>query len=198
MQSRIRKAWIIVFLVLTGGALGMELWAGLDTSPTTVPWTELISEYIPQPITMTVLATLAAWLPAHFRHHYTGQQPPPDRYSKTIVAAVVAGVTALGLALTDDTVTRGEMTVILLEILGAAGVYQAPNAKRPPEVLALLRGQQERDRAARQAGRQAEESRWGGGQQEVRTTSIPPSLRRPPSAPPPASGGTRQGDDPDS
>jgi hypothetical protein len=65
-----RSIWTVVFLALTGGAIGMELVAGLDNSPDTVPWTELITRYIPAPITYTAIAILAAWLPAHFAGHY--------------------------------------------------------------------------------------------------------------------------------
>lgn len=134
-----RKIWTIVFLVLTGGALGMELWAGLDSSPTTVPWTELISGYVPQPITLTAISVLAAWLPTHFVHHYVGKTPP-DRYTKALVPAVTAGLLALGSALTDDTVTRPELIAIMTAVLSGLGVYVTPNAKRD-EAVELLRGQ---------------------------------------------------------
>jgi hypothetical protein len=130
-MKNLRKVWTIVFLALTGGALGMELWAGLDSSPTTVPWTELISGYIPQPITMTALTVLATWLPAHFAARYVGSKPQPG-YAKTVVGAVTAGLVALGAALTDDTVTRPEMVAILTAILGGLGVYAAPNAPAVP------------------------------------------------------------------
>lgn len=125
----IRRIWVPIFLTLTAGALGMELVAGLDNSARTVPWTELISGYVPQPITMTAIAVLATWLPAHFAHHYVGE-PKPDRYSKTITAAVTAGLVALGSALTDDTLTRPELIAILTAILGGLGVYATPNASK--------------------------------------------------------------------
>ena len=32
-----RTVWTIVFLTFTLGAIGMELWAGLDSSPDTIP-----------------------------------------------------------------------------------------------------------------------------------------------------------------
>lgn len=134
-----RKAWTIIFLVLTGGALGMELWAGLDSSPTTVPWTELISGYVPQPITMTALAMLSTWLPAHFLHNYVGKAPT-DRYTKALVTAVTAGLVALGAALTDDVVSREEMIGVVIAIATGLGVYVTPNTKRD-EAVGLLRGQ---------------------------------------------------------
>jgi len=93
-----RRAWIVVFLGLTAGALGMELWAGLDNNPNTVPWTELITHYIPAPITYAAIAILIAWLPAHFAGHYlqggstmANIKLYPVRYL-TIAAVVVAAV----------------------------------------------------------------------------------------------------------
>lgn len=129
-----RQVWIGVFLALTAGALGMELWAGLDHNPNTVPWTELISTYIPQPITVTALTVLSTWLPGHFAHHYSGSEggAAMGKYKKFIVAALTAGGVALASALTDDKVTTAEWVTIGLAALGALGVYAVPNA--PAEV----------------------------------------------------------------
>lgn len=52
------------------------------------------------------------------------------KYAKAIVAAVVAGGTALGTALADDVVTTGEWVGVALAVLGALGItYVVPNAK---------------------------------------------------------------------
>ncbi|MFI6270744.1 hypothetical protein [Micromonospora zamorensis] len=51
------------------------------------------------------------------------------KYAKTIVAAVVAGATALTVAMGDDTLTSTEGITVALAILGAFGVYALPNAK---------------------------------------------------------------------
>lgn len=123
----IRRLWVPVFLVLTAGALGMELWAGLDSSPSTVPWTDLVSTYVPQPVTVTALTVLAAWLPVHFAHHYASEGKPVKKYSKSIVAVLTAGGVALGSALSDDKVTNAEWVVIGLAALGALGVYAVSN-----------------------------------------------------------------------
>jgi hypothetical protein len=143
-MKNLRKVWTIIFLVLTGGALGMELWAGLDSSSTTVPWTELISGYVPQPITLTALAVLSTWLPVHFAHHYVGSAPE-QRYTKTLVTALTAGFVALGAALTDDHVTRPELLAVLAAIATGLGVYATPNGEQPPkdEAVDYLRAQQE-------------------------------------------------------
>ncbi|MDG4796227.1 hypothetical protein [Micromonospora sp. WMMD1082] len=49
-------------------------------------------------------------------------------YAKTIVAAVVAGATALTVAMGDDVLTTTEGITVALAILGALGVYAIPNA----------------------------------------------------------------------
>ncbi|MET7867993.1 hypothetical protein [Micromonospora taraxaci] len=53
------------------------------------------------------------------------------QYAKTIVAGVVAGGTALTVALGDDVLTTTEGITVALAILGAFGVYVIPNAKDP-------------------------------------------------------------------
>lgn len=50
-------------------------------------------------------------------------------YAKFIVAAIVAGGTALTVALGDNTITTTEGVTVALAILGALGVYVVPNAK---------------------------------------------------------------------
>jgi hypothetical protein len=49
-------------------------------------------------------------------------------YAKTVVAAVVAGATAVGAAITDSTITGSEWVAIGLAVLTALGVYAVPNA----------------------------------------------------------------------
>ncbi|MEV2236712.1 hypothetical protein [Micromonospora sp. NPDC049891] len=51
------------------------------------------------------------------------------RYAKTIVAAVVAGATALTVAMGDDVLTTTEGITVALAVLGAFGVYVVPNAR---------------------------------------------------------------------
>ncbi|WP_431881584.1 hypothetical protein [Micromonospora chalcea] len=55
------------------------------------------------------------------------------QYAKTIVAAVVAGATALAVAMGDDTLTTTEGIAVALAILGALGVYVVPNAPATPQ-----------------------------------------------------------------
>jgi hypothetical protein len=49
------------------------------------------------------------------------------KYAKIIASAVAAGAIALTAALTDNTITPGEWVSIGLAVLGALGVYAAPN-----------------------------------------------------------------------
>jgi hypothetical protein len=53
------------------------------------------------------------------------------RYSKTIVATLIAGLTVLASAISDNVITAQEWTNIALACLGALGVYVVPN--RPSE-----------------------------------------------------------------
>jgi hypothetical protein len=68
--KRAALVWSIVFLILTAMPIGMELVAGLDSNPNTVPWTDLITRYVPWPIALGAYIALAAWLPLHFWAHY--------------------------------------------------------------------------------------------------------------------------------
>jgi hypothetical protein len=65
-----RGGWIAGFLTVTGIALGAECWASWDSSPDTVPWTELIVTYVPGEVTLAVVGALIAWVPVHFFVRY--------------------------------------------------------------------------------------------------------------------------------
>lgn len=54
-------------------------------------------------------------------------------YAKFIVAALVAALTALYAALSDDVVTTSEWVAIVLAGLGAVGVWAVPNKPAPVE-----------------------------------------------------------------
>lgn len=51
------------------------------------------------------------------------------KYAKTIVAATVAGSTALAVAMGDDTLSTTEGVAVALAVLGALGVYVVPNTR---------------------------------------------------------------------
>lgn len=49
-------------------------------------------------------------------------------YMKAVVGGLVAGLTALATAMSDDTVTRTEWIAVAVAVLGASGVvYATPN-----------------------------------------------------------------------
>lgn len=53
-------------------------------------------------------------------------------YRKAIVAAAIAGLTALYAAMADDKVTPGEWVMIALALLGGGGAtWAVPNAPKP-------------------------------------------------------------------
>jgi hypothetical protein len=65
-----RILWTLVFLPITALAIGGELWAGLDSNPDTIPWTDYITHYVPWPVTALAITILVAWVPWHFWRHY--------------------------------------------------------------------------------------------------------------------------------
>lgn len=52
-----------------------------------------------------------------------------SRYLKSVVAVLVAGLTALQAAISDDRVTNNEWVIIALAVIGAVGVCAVPNTK---------------------------------------------------------------------
>lgn len=67
---RARNLWRAGFLGVTLLAVALELWASFDGNPSTDPWTDLITAYIPWEITAAAVGALALWLPAHFGVRY--------------------------------------------------------------------------------------------------------------------------------
>lgn len=59
-----RAIWTIVFLGITGAAVGMELLAAFDNSPDTVPWTSYLIQ-LPWWILIPLALALSVWLPIH-------------------------------------------------------------------------------------------------------------------------------------
>lgn len=54
-------------------------------------------------------------------------------YRKAVVAALIAGLTALYTALSDDVITASEWVVIALALLGGGGAtWLVPNTPKPP------------------------------------------------------------------
>jgi hypothetical protein len=60
-----RIIWTIVFLGGTVAVVIEEIWAGFDKSDNTVPWTDYIVTYIPEPVMWALVGLLITWLPVH-------------------------------------------------------------------------------------------------------------------------------------
>lgn len=135
-----RTIWNTAFLAVTAVAVGMELFASFDSSDSTVPWTFLLRDYVPEPVTIAAMTLLVTWLPVHLAHNRP-EGGTMGRYAKTIVAVLVAGLTAATTALSDDQITRPEWVVIGLAALGAIGVFAVPNKTgvTPPEPVPPMR-----------------------------------------------------------
>lgn len=75
-------------------------------------------------------------MPVTFPH---GPPPPtpkgaPTRigaYAKTVVAVLLAGVTALHAAISDHNITEPEWVGIAIAVITAVGVYAIPNKPYP-------------------------------------------------------------------
>ncbi len=126
------RKWLIV--ILSAAWLGWELFAANDGSSATWTLTQIILEYVPNEVAMAAVAVLIAWLPVHFRRKSTEGGANMGKYSKAIVAALVAGLGTLGTALADDAVTSLEWVAIAGATLGALGVvWSVPNRPAPAE-----------------------------------------------------------------
>ncbi len=65
-----RHVWTIAFLGVTALALVMECLAAFDRSPDTLPWTYLITHFIPSYVFWPVLTGLVGWIVYHFVEKY--------------------------------------------------------------------------------------------------------------------------------
>jgi hypothetical protein len=132
-----RAIWTAGFLSVTALAVGMELWAAWDNSPDTVPWTDLIAENVPRPVTMWAVGLLVAWLPAHFVWAYRREASRGGgvvtKYAKAIVAVLTSLAWTAAQATLPLSPQRTATSPSPWPLLGAAGVYLVPN-KQPDAV----------------------------------------------------------------
>lgn len=68
--NRQRNLWRTAFLGGTTLILVGELFAAFDGNPSTDPWTELITTYIPWEVFVAVLGGLIVWIIPHFYVRY--------------------------------------------------------------------------------------------------------------------------------
>lgn len=74
MSGRTSPRWAVPFLAVTALAVGGELWAAWDGNESTSPWTHLLVDFVPAPLTMVLTAVLAVWLPVHFVRAYRARR----------------------------------------------------------------------------------------------------------------------------
>jgi hypothetical protein len=163
-----RKAAITTgFLTLTTAAVTAEIWFALDNDPDTVPWTALIADHVPAPVTFAVIALLLAWLPGHFIEAYASRKkltmipivtvpatPEVDAPREPLVnvgwitaaaAALLAALVAFGLNLTQAQ-TGAVLTVVtvaaplIVAVVGRRRVF-SPATVRTMVVDAAVTGQ---------------------------------------------------------
>jgi hypothetical protein len=125
-----------VFLTATAAAVGMEVWFATDHDPSTRPWTDWISSYIPAPVTYAAIAVLVSCLAPHFieanakrkkkamdttvtipatPHVAAPKEPLLSVGTDTaVVAAAIAVATAFGLPLNDE--QRGAVLVLVAAV----------------------------------------------------------------------------------
>ena len=75
-MNRRAKVFTAVFLGITGLAIGLEIWASVDSNPDTIPWTWLLVNYVPWEVPLAVFGALVVWLPIHFYVRYRGKKRP--------------------------------------------------------------------------------------------------------------------------
>lgn len=129
--------WRIGFLGVTVLAVVMELIAAWDGSSDTEPWTHLIGQYVPGPLTLVVIVLGARWLWDHFVHEYkVRKKPVPDakplsndaqnRAFRTLLQGAVAAAGTAGLSalvqVLADLQTSGPVTVDARTTLVTGGV----------------------------------------------------------------------------
>lgn len=68
--------WAAGFLAVTAGAVGLEVWAAADGDDRTSPWTHLLVDFVPAPLTLAAAAVLAVWLPVHLVRAYRRRREP--------------------------------------------------------------------------------------------------------------------------
>jgi hypothetical protein len=116
------KVWTSIFLALTVAALSMELWGALDRGDDTPPWTELLSRYVPEPVTYGVLAVVTLWV---FPHLYVAyRKVSAERRALTATAPRGASYASRWLQL--DALNRAWRTFLQVAVsAGGVGALDA-------------------------------------------------------------------------
>jgi hypothetical protein len=155
----------IVFMSVTGVAVGWELVAVVNTRDDIEPWTSLIADHVPPAITAAAILLLVSWLPGHFIEAYAQRgktmtdvevptTPPPgspkqpllkDGSIATVVAAAITIAAAFGFNLSEDLTTAilvivATLTPVVLTLVARMHVF-APATVRAMVVTAANTGE---------------------------------------------------------
>lgn len=155
----------VVFLAITGVAVGWEVVAAHNPHDDLEPWTALIADHVSPVVTWAAIALLLSWLPGHFVHAYAQRgkimdtttipaTPEPGAAKEPLItvttvvavaAAAVAVAIAFGLRLSD--VQTGAILAfvataapVVVGVLGRAKVF-APATVRAMVVNAAASGE---------------------------------------------------------
>lgn len=73
-----RTGFTVGFLAVTTLAIVLELLAAFDGDPDTTPWTHLLVDHVPAPVTFAAILVLIVWTPWHFWHAYRQRREPKE------------------------------------------------------------------------------------------------------------------------
>ena len=132
-----RSAWIALFLGVTALAIAGELVAAFDTSTDTMPWTDLLGDYVPGPVTAVAVTVLVVWLPIHLYRRYQRQPEPTSRFATRSEVTTVdeeepmtaSGPRRLALPAGADARNRAWRTAaqgVLVDLLAAVALAVGP------------------------------------------------------------------------
>lgn len=140
-------AFTVIFMLLTAGAIGMEIYGAIVFNNHTTTWTQLITSYVPEPIIMGAIGLLGIWLPVHFaewiKARRNGTTAHPSQYATVLMVAIGAGLAAAQTAAGDGVVSRAEWRQILIVSGLAVVAYFVRDAKPaalPPNTQPALVG----------------------------------------------------------
>jgi hypothetical protein len=78
-QAVIKRVWTVAFLGLTAVLIGAEVWSSTDGNPSTVPWTDYVTRFVPEEVTYALLGALLLWAPYHFWRRYRRREQAKRR-----------------------------------------------------------------------------------------------------------------------
>lgn len=108
----------VVFLSVTGVAVGWEVAAVVNPHDDLVPWTDLIAAYIPPEIAWAAILLLISWLPGHMIEAYA-------RRGKAMEPAIIPATPEPGAA-SEPLLSVGTVTAFAAAALGLLAAFGLP------------------------------------------------------------------------